>query len=453
MFWKSIKALSFFLFMATVPVSSSAESFRETLRDAYKTSGLLDQNRALLRAADEDVSASIALLRPVVNWSSTYSYSGASTSDKTSLSANLGANWLLYDFGRSKIKQKALKETVLATRQSLISIEQDVLMRAVSAHMNYRRTVEFALLRTANYELIAQELKAAKDRFDVGEVTRTDVALAEARLASAGAGLAAAEGDKSRASTEFQAVTGRLPINLETPDQLPMLPESADLGIAQARVHDPNLKRVQHTVAAAELNLKNAMAADQFSISGSAGLVVNDSGSGLSESVSVTASGPIYSGGSIASGERAAMARRDSARAQLYVVLQNMEQNVRNSFASFDVSRASGLASERQVNAAEVAFRGVREEASLGARTTLDVLNAEQELLDAKASRISANIDEQIAAYAVLASIGKLTASSLNLGIKTYDPTEYYKLVESAPRSNSEQGNALDNLLKTLIGK
>ena len=177
MFWKSIKALSFFLFMATVPVSSSAESLNETLRDAYKTSGLLDQNRALLRAADEDVSASIALLRPVINWSSTYSYSGASTSDKTSLSANLGANWLLYDFGRSKIKQKALKETVLATRQSLISIEQDVLMRAVSAHMNYRRTVEFALLRNANYELIAQELKAAKDRFDVGAVSYTHLTL------------------------------------------------------------------------------------------------------------------------------------------------------------------------------------------------------------------------------------------------------------------------------------
>jgi len=99
-----------------------------------------------------------------------------------------------------------------------------------------------------------------------------------------------------------------------------------------------------------------------------------------------------------------------------------------------------------------VAFRGVREEAALGARTTLDVLNAEQELLDARVTRISTSIDEQIAAYTILASMGKLTAVSLELGVKTYDPTEYYNLVKTAPIAKSKQGKALDRVLKGLVG-
>ena len=451
MFKKTTTALGLFLLMFFGPGILSAQSLSDTLRNAYTTSGLLVQNRALLRAADEDMSGSMALLRPVINWSSTYSYTGASASDKTSLSGSLSANWLLYDFGRSKTKTEALKETVLATRQSLMSIEQDVLLRGVSAHMNYRRTVEFALLRSTNVELIFQELSAAQDRFDVGEVTRTDVALAEARLASARASLSGAEGNRLRASAEYQAVTGKLPKDLGTPVELPALPENVEMGIAQARMQHPDLKRMRHTVNAAELRIKIANAADQFSVSGRAGLAVNDSGSGVSESVSITVSGPIYSGGANASGVRAAMARRDSTRAQSHIASLSMEQEVRNSFVLFNVARASGEATERQVKAAEVAFRGIREEASLGARTTLDVLNAEQELLDARASSISAGIDEQIAAYTVLASIGKLNAVSLGLGLKTYDPIEYYNFVKTGPRAKSTEGTVLDNLLKNLV--
>ena len=451
MFKKTTTASGFFVLMFFGPGILSAQSLSDTLRNAYTTSGLLVQNRALLRAADEDVSGSMALLRPVINWSSTYAYNVAPVSGKTSVKADISAKWLLYDFGRSKTKTEALKETVLATRQSLMSIEQDVLLRGVSAHMNYLRTVEFALLRSTNVELIVQELSAAQDRFDVGEVTRTDVALAEARLASARASLSSAEGNRLRAAAEYQGVTGKLPEDLGTPVELPALPENVEMGIAQARMQHPDLKRMQHTVNAAELRIKIANAADQFSVSGRAGLAVNDSGSGVSESVSITFSGPIYSGGANSSGVRAAMARRDSTRAQSHIASLSMEQKVRNSFVLFNVARASGEATERQVKAAEVAFRGIREEASLGARTTLDVLNAEQELLDARASSISAGIDKQIAAYTVLASIGKLNAVSLGLGLKTYDPIEYYDFVKTGPRAKSTEGTVLDDLLKNLV--
>ena len=202
-----------------------AETLRDSLRNAYQNSGLLLQNRALLRAADEKVAGAVSALRPVINWSSKYSYSSSGAGSPNVLTTSIKASWLLYDFGQSELKIDSVKETVLATREALVSIEQDVLLRAVTAHMKYRRAVEFVDLRSANVDLILQELRAAQDRFEVGEVTRTDLALAEARLASAGAGSAAAEGDLAKAAAEFQAVVGQKPNNLITPENLPDLPQ------------------------------------------------------------------------------------------------------------------------------------------------------------------------------------------------------------------------------------
>ena len=221
----------------SVPSLGAAETLSDSLRNAYKNSGLLAQNRALLRAADEKVAGSVAALRPIIKWSSTYFHSASSNAETNALSAKLSASWLLYDFGKSKLNIQAQKETVLATRQLLISIEQTVLLRTVKAHMKYRSSIEFVRLRSANVELIEQELRAAKDRFEVGEVTRTDVALAEARLASARASFASAEGDLTKAAAEFRAVVGLKPGNLITPSGLPDLPDNVDAAIEQARVH------------------------------------------------------------------------------------------------------------------------------------------------------------------------------------------------------------------------
>ena len=433
-----------------IPSLGVTETLRDSLRNAYQNSGLLVQNRALLRAADERVVVGVASLRPIITWSSNYSQT---SSAPNRLTTSLNGSWLLYDFGQSELGIKVLKETVFATRQSLISIEQDVLLRAVTAHMKYLRAVEFVSLRLANVKLITQELSASEDRFEVGEVTRTDVALAEARLANASAGFAAAEGDLAIASAEFHSVTGRVPGTLISPDKLPDLPEDVDAAIALARLHHPDLKEVQYSVAAAELKLKSAKLSDRFSVSGAIGLSNSDLKSNLTQTFGLTAKGTLYSGGAAASKPRMAMAERDATRAKLHVTQLRLDRLVRSSFVKLNVARATGAATDRQVQAASVAFRGVREEASLGARTTLDVLNAEQELLDARVSRISTKIDEQIAAYTALASIGKLTALSLDLGVKTYDPTEYYNLVKTAPIAKSKQGRALDKVLNALVGE
>ena len=440
------------ILMLATPSLAAAESLRDSLRNAYRNSGILVQNRALLRAADEKVADAVAALRPVISWSSRFAHAYSDAANNDSLTTSLNAKWLLYDFGSSDLQTEALKETVLATRQSLVAIEQNVLLRAATAHMNYRRSVEFVSLRSANVELIEQELRAAQDRFDVGEVTRTDVALAEARLASARASLASAQGELAKAAAEYHAVVGRKPGDLVTPSSLLELPKDASAAISTARSHHPELIRVKHEVAAAELAVKASQRAYRPRLEAGAGLSNVDFDGEVTRSLSLTVSGPVYSGGAIASASRSAIAQRDATRARLHIAGLEVEQTVRNAFVVLEVARSTGEATDRQIEAAGVAFRGVREEASLGARTTLDVLNAEQELLDARVSRISTQIDEQIASYSLLAAMGKLTATALDLGVKTYDPSEYYNLVKSAPRAKSKQGAALDRVLKGLAG-
>jgi len=143
------------------------------------------------------------------------------------------------------------------------------------------------------------------------------------------------------------------------------------------------------------------------------------------------------------------MARRDAARSGLHITKHQLEQGVGNAFAQLRVAAASIEASQRQIRAATVAFRGVREEANVGSRTTLDVLNAEQELLNARSALIGVQTDQFIAAYSALASMGLLTAKHLNLPVQQYDPTAYYNLVKDAP-ARSKQGDKLDRVMRSL---
>jgi len=211
----------------------------------------------------------------------------------------------------------------------------------------------------------------------------------------------------------------------------------------------PSIAAAQQGVTAAELSIKAAEAALGPSVSLRGGVTLDEEAD-TTESLGLTISGPIYSGGQLASAIRRAAAQRDAARASLHVTGQSVAQSVGNAFAQLRVARASSEASELQIRAAETAFRGVREEATLGARTTLDVLNAEQELLDARANAISAQADEVIASYQVLAAMGLLTAEHLGLAVQTYDPAAYYNMVKDAPAGLSQQGRALDRVLQSI---
>ncbi|MEO1380240.1 MAG: TolC family outer membrane protein, partial [Pseudomonadota bacterium] len=377
----------------------------------------------------------------------------SSNSANVRLTAGVSLELLLFDFGQTKLRLDAAKETVLSTRETLRGIEQQVLLRAATAFFNVNRNLEFVDLRRNNLRLLQEELRAARDRFEVGEVTRTDVAQAQARLAAAQSGLAEAEGDLTQAVEEFRSAVGRSPGRLNNPRGLPVITD-LDAAKSLARRNHPDILSAQREVAAADFTVMAAEAdvKPRVSLDGQIGVFddLGENSDATNGSFGVTVTGPIYQGGLLSSAIRQAMSNRDAARGNLHFVQRNIVQDVGNAYAVLRAAQASLRASGEQVRAAEVAFEGVREEATLGARTTLDVLDAEQELLDAKANLISADADVFIAAYQVLTSVGQMTARDLRLNVQLYDPSAYYNLVKDAPVPISPQGKKLDRVLKAL---
>lgn len=448
---------------------ASAESLADALASAYKNSNLLDQNEALLRAADENVAAAVAQLRPIVQ------FVANATSDRT-LYANgqdFDANWsdlsatyaliaqaTLYDFGRNAIGVESAKETVLATREALLQIEQQVLLAAVRAYIQVRVAQEVVSIRQNNVNLLAEELKATQDRFEVGEVTRTDVALAQAQLAQAEAGLSSADGDLLVARESYRAAVGHYPGSL---DRTPVLPKTADNQAAAEdvalRTH-PSIRQAQREVTVARLAIEGARAelgpevtgtlrlgGSEFSIAGT-----NDADPALdagSATFDLEFSQTLYSGGGLSAQYRAALAQFDASNSSLRQVVVDVSQDVGDAWSQLSVSAANIDATIKQVDAAQIAFEGMREEANLGARTTIDVLDAEQDLLDARFARLQAEAERYVAAYNLLAAMGLMTVDHLKLNVPVYDPAAYYNAVRRAP-STSPQGKKLDRILKTI---
>ncbi len=450
----SISAITAVSMFAALP--AKAETLADALVSAYENSGLLEQNRATLRAADENVAQAVAALRPVLTYAftSTRNWEIGDQAGDFRERAAINFSLPIYQFGRGRIAIEAQKEAVLATREALVGVEQQVLLRAIQAYMNVRSSTELVGLSHNNVRLITEELRAARDRFDVGEITRTDVSQAESRLASARATLALREGDLQIAREEYKAAVGRYPSQLAVPPAAPSRASSLEGAQNVALQNHPDLKGAQRQVTIRELNLTATERGMLPTLSATGSLSTTENSSAAFGEVGITLSGPIYQGGQIKSQQRQAMAERDAARAQLLVAGQTVQQNVANAWSNLAVSRAQIQASNRAITASRAAWEGVREEARLGARTTLDVLNAEQTLLDARSSLVSAQSNSQLAAYSLLASMGLLTVEHLNLGIQTYDPSDYYNAVSGAPIRpvTSEQGERLDNLLRSIAG-
>ncbi len=427
-----------------------AETLADALISAYRNSNLLEQNRAVLRAADEDVAGAVSNLRPVLQWVAEVQQ--FDTRQRTGLDASLGlqAQMTLFDFGRNRLGIAIAKELVLATRQALVGVEQNVLLGAVQAYFDMRSAVENVAINENSVRVVGEFLRATQDQFDVGEVTRTDVAQAEARLAASRAGLAVAQGQLAVARESYRAATGHYPGGLAAAPRAPSLPRSVDEAGSIAQRRHPSILEAQHSAKAGDLGVSAAAAERMPELTGSAGITHND-GTGDDAVATLSLSQTIYAGGKLSASHRRAIAQRDGARAALLQSSVLVSQGVGNAFAGIEVSKAQIFATDRQIEATSIAYEGVKEEAKLGARTTLDVLNAEQELLDARAARISAETDLQIANYSLLAAMGLLTAEYLNLGIPTYDPEAYYNAVKNAP-ATSVQGKSLDRVLQA-IGK
>lgn len=448
----------------TAAPAARANTLADALVAAYRNSNLLDQNRALLRATDEDLVQAQARLLPVINFVTRFLTQSASSPDYR-LSFAVSIDLPLIDFGRGAMGVDLAREQILSARAGLIVVEQRTLLQAVGAYLNLHSAIQTVSLRRSNVTLIEEQLRAARERFELGDSTRTDVSIAEARLAAARSALAAAEGDVAVAREDFRFAVGRYPNGgVRPPPSLPRLPASLPAAQARARSHHPAILQAQHQVSAADLVARIARTERMGTVSGNLSVEARRQaagGFGGSSSSDVTASigyqVPLYAGGRIRSGERQAVARADAQRAGLHQTVAQVDQAVGQAWAQLAVARARLEASALQIEAAQAAFDAVTAEAELGSRTTLDVLNSEQELLDARASRILAQAALQQAAYVLLESTGQLTVTSLNLGIPVYDVEAYYsnlprRALQATSPQPSEQGQRLDRIQGRFIG-
>ena len=435
--------------MAGLP--AGAQSLTDALILAYRSSPLLAQQRNLLRVEDEDVASAVATLRPTIGYiASTQLQDNDTFGSEQTTSIGLTLDWTVFDWGRRGFQIGAAKETVLATRWLLVQAEQQVLGAAVDAYLALALAIRTVDVQESNRTLLETQLQATRDRFEVGEVTRTDVAAAESQLAAAFSSLAAARGQVDIARENFRQATGQLPgATLDGLPPFPELPPSVERAQALGVQIHPTIRSRQHQVVAADI-LKQFAEAQRAPTLDLDGRLTGTEGEN-DRSVTLSLNGPIYTGGSISASVRQAAAQANATRADLANQARVITQNVGQAYAELMAARAQLAASDEQVRSARIAFEGFREEAALGARTTLDVLDAEQDLLDARITRLQAETDVQRAVYDALSAIGLLTAEHLGLSVERYDPDEYYAAVRSAPATlphPTNRGDRLDRVLR-----
>jgi outer membrane protein len=421
------------------------QSLEDTLILAYNSNPTLQAERANLRAIDEGrvqaragrlptVSADASISRQHVESQSTFVIGGQrlssnSTSDATPKNYSITANQVLYGGGQISGTIDQATAQIMAGRESLRAVEQTVLVDAVTAFMNVRRDSRVVEIRRNNADVLAQHLQAARDRFEVGEITRTDVAQAEARLSGAQAELSAAQSQLAVSRAAYERVTGQPPATLEEPPALPGMPESLADAAEYAYASSPQLLAAQYGEEAARHGIRIARSnlRPEVTLSASASAARDSNFSGDerdSTAVVGRVSIPIFTGGLNRSRVRAAVAQEEQARHQVREARRVVTEGVTNAWSNYVTSLAVIESSRQAVRANEIALDGVEQEAYVGIRTTLDVLDAEQELLESRLTLVTAERDSYVAGYQLLQAMGLVSAERLGLGVDVYDPTE-----------------------------
>lgn len=425
----------------------SAETLEEALAAAYESNPQLMAQRAALRGIDEGISRAKSGFLPSLSGSYSYSEGDVKVGNTPSVSTSreslgLEANLNLFRGFQDRNAVRSARSSVMAGRAQLQSVEQQVLLDAVSAYMNVVRDEAVVSLNMNNVQVLERQLQASQDRFRVGEVTRTDVAQSEARLEGAKSTLLSAQATLASSRAQYRRVVGRTPATLETPNGKPELPSNLDAAIELAMELSPGVIAAQHSERAAEHAMNQAkgsllptvgVGASWSDTTNSGG--VNDAGVPVtdqseSKGIGVTVSVPLYAGGARYSDIRRAKQLRSQRLMEIRQAERVAQERV---FVAWDQYRAAVgqiTSSEAQVRASEIALEGVRQEAYVGSRTTLDVLNAEQELLNARVALVRAQRDEFVAAYSLVSATGRLTAKDLGLGVTRYDPDAYTDKVD-----------------------
>ena len=422
---------------------ADADSLQDALVKAYQTNPQLLAERANLRASDEDVAQAIAQWRPRISLNADYSKIHAesktdglprSLARTEPWSADVTATQTVFAGGRILAQRRQADALVNSGRARLHSTEQSVFLGTISSYMNVVRDESVLKLNQTHIELLKKQLEAAQARFDVGEITRTDVAQAEARLAAGRSSETTAEANLKVSRLAYERAVGEAPGTLDTKPAVPVLPESEAQAREIANVQNPTLvaARAQEDAARYGIDFAVGQMLPTVTVQASYGRSGQERGPaetiGDDTRLTATATVPLYQGGAEWSAVRQAKEFNNRARLNVEDARRGTDESVQNAWEAYRAARASSEANRQQVKASEIAFEGVQQELEVGSRTTLDVLDQQQELLNARVALVRTERDEVVASYSLLAAVGKLTATDLELPVQVYDPVENYDM-------------------------
>jgi outer membrane protein len=424
-----------------------AQSLEQALAQAYHNNPTLNAQRAATRVTDENVPQALSGFRPTVtagadagvDWGRTRTKAGVTTSGTVfPRGYGLTVTQNVFNGFRTVNQTRTAEAQVLGARETLRNTEQNVLLDAVASYMDVLRDTAIVELQQQNLEALREQLRATRDRFDVGELTRTDVAQAEARVAQAESALSAARAQLNASRAAFRRDIGIEPRRLMPARPVEhLVPSALEAALAASEGQHPAIAAARYGVDAASLSVKVAEGEllPIISVEGNVSRT-HDPSTGVSRVDDASVFGrltvPIYQGGGEYSRVRQSKETLGQRRLEADVTRDEVRAAVVQSFGLLAASRAQVEAAQAQVNAAQIALNGVQEEYRVGQRTTLDVLNAQAELVSARSALITAERDRVVNSYSLLSAVGRLSAEQLRLQVQAYAPEVHYNQVRDS---------------------
>jgi outer membrane protein len=428
------------------PAPALADTIQGALVQAYQGNPQLNAQRAQVRSTDEAVPQALSGYRPKVSIAASggYQYTDETLAGTRihqaapPSSAALNVTQNLYNGNQTANKTRAAEAQVSGAREALRVLEQGVLFSAASVYMDYLRDSATVEVNKSNVRVLEQTLKQTRDRFNVGEVTRTDVAQSEAQLAAGKTQELQAESNLTTTRANYRRIIGSEPQNLAPGSPVDrFLPKSLPQAVDLSLIENPNVTAAMFGIDVNFLTVKvnegallptvNLVASVAQQYQQSPQLAQQFSASAIAQ-INV----PIYQGGVEYSLIRQSKENLAQQRLTLEQTRDQTRANTVTAWGQLDATKAQVISAQSQVTASEIALNGVREEAKAGQRTTLDVLNAQQALVNARIALVTAQHDRVVASYSVLQAIGRLSPQVLSLNTSTYDPTVHYHQVRDS---------------------
>lgn len=430
---------------------AAAQTLESALSRAYGSNPTLNAQRAQVRAVDEQVPQALSGYRPIISATAdvglqrsrikgetSTGLGGTTTFTQTETTKPRGAGVAveqnLFNGFQTRNSVRSAESNILGARETLRNAEQNVLFDAAQAYMDVLRDYAILDVRRNNVQVLEEELRAARERFQVGEVTRTDTAQAEAALQGARSEVSAAESQLNTSRATYRQIVGEdisRPRTARSVDKL--LPKSLPQAIGLSQAQHPAIRAAFHGVDAATLQIRVVEGQLLPSLNLEASFQRRYDESSYKNVTAGSVVGrltiPIYEGGSVYSQARQAKETAGQRRLEADVARDQVRQAVVSAWGQVQGATAQITAAQAQIEASQTALNGVREEAKVGQRTTLDVLNQQQFLLNARQTLIVAQRDRVVASYALLSAVGWLSADRLGLKVVRYDPNVHYDQV------------------------